>query len=79
MSENKSVHLSREEDGDKARLGQYLTALNQAKNEYDVAQSCFAEATDPEIIDGAIYLMKAARAKYSFFLKQVRRLTGTPS
>jgi len=50
----------------------YLLALNQAQMEYDVARSCFGEAVDPEIIDEAIYLMEAARKKYSYFLKKVR-------
>jgi hypothetical protein len=50
----------------------FLFALNQAQNEYEVALSCFREATDPEIIDEAIYLMQAARKKYSYFLKKVR-------
>lgn len=54
----------------------YLAALNQAQNEYEVAMSCFREATDPEIIDEAIFLMQAARKKYSYFLKKVRQTTA---
>jgi hypothetical protein len=54
----------------------FLFALNQAQNEYEVALSCFREATDPEIIDEAIYLMQAARKKYSYFLKKVRSYTA---
>lgn len=50
----------------------FLFALNQARSEYEVAQSCFSEAVEPEIIDEAIYLMQAARKKYSYFLKKVR-------
>ncbi|HHX28768.1 MAG TPA: DUF2508 family protein [Firmicutes bacterium] len=50
----------------------YLFALNQAQSEYEVAKSCFSEAVEPEIIDEAIFLMQAARKKYSYFLKKVR-------
>lgn len=49
-----------------------LSALFQAQKEYDVAFSCFSEAVEPEVIDEAIYLMEAARKKYSYFLKKVR-------
>lgn len=50
----------------------YLSALAQARQEYDVARSCFAEAREPEIIDEAIFLMEAAGRKYSYFLRKVR-------
>ncbi len=51
---------------------EYLQALHQARSEYEVAQSCFSEAVEPEIIDEAIFLMQAARKKYSYFLRKVR-------
>lgn len=54
----------------------YLSALSQAQSEYEVAMSCFCEAIDPEIIDEAIFLMQAARRKYSYFLKKVRQFTA---
>lgn len=50
----------------------YLSAMRAAQREYDVARSCFGEAVDPELIDEAIFLMEAARKKYSYFLKKVR-------
>lgn len=50
-----------------------LKALRQAEHEMDVALSYFHESTDPEIIDHAIYLMEAARKKYSYFLKKARQ------
>ncbi len=51
---------------------QYLCALQQAQREYDMASSAFAEAVEPELIDEAIFLMAAARRKYSYLLKKVR-------
>ncbi|MBE3520205.1 MAG: YaaL family protein [Firmicutes bacterium] len=50
-----------------------LKALRQAQHEMDVALSYFHESTDPEIIDHAIYLMEAARKKYSYFLRKARQ------
>lgn len=50
----------------------YLAALRSAEREYEVARSCFGEAVEPEIIDESIFLMEAARRKYSYFLRRVR-------
>jgi len=50
----------------------YLAALREAQKEYDVAVSCFEEAVDPELIDEAIYLMEAARKKYSYLLRKYK-------
>lgn len=50
----------------------YLAALRLAQQEFDVARSCFSEAVELEIIDESIFLMEAARRKYSYFLKRVR-------
>ncbi len=53
-------------------LESYLLALKQAQKEYDVAVSCFEEAVEPELIDEAIFLMEAARRKYSYFLRKYK-------
>ena len=66
------MQLSKNRIGATTERDMYLLALSQAQMEYDVARSCFGEAVDPEIIDEAIYLMEAARKKYSYFLKKVR-------
>ena len=50
----------------------YLQALKEARKEYDVAVSCFEEAVEPELIDEAIFLMEAARKKYSYFLRKYK-------
>jgi len=56
-----------------------IAALKAALQEYDVARSCFGEAVEPEIIDESIYLMEAAKRKYSYFLRQVRDSYRLPS
>jgi len=66
------MHLGKGKTGETSQRDMYLLALNQAQTEYDVARSYFGEAVEPEIIDEAIYLMEAARKKYSYFLKKVR-------
>ncbi len=53
-------------------LESYLVALKQAQKEYDVAVSCFEEAVETELIDEAIFLMEAARRKYSYFLRKYK-------
>jgi len=50
----------------------YLQALKAAQREYDIARSYFGEAVEPEIIDESIFLMEAAKRKYSYFLRRVR-------
>ena len=54
----------------------YLQALKSAQREYDIARSYFGEAIEPEIIDESIFLMEAARRKYSYFLRRVRDSYG---
>lgn len=59
-------------DAQAADREKYLAALKSAQQEYDVARSCFGEAVEPDIIDESIFLMEAARRKYSYFLRRVR-------
>lgn len=63
------LRRSPEEESEETKL---LKALYQAEKEYNVAVAYFREATEPEIIDEAIFRMEAARRKYSYFLKRVR-------
>ncbi len=57
---------------------EYIEALHQAHKEYNIALSAFTEAVEPELIDQAIFLMAAARRKYSYLLKKVKEHTPTP-
>lgn len=63
-------------DRESLERDRYLAALKSAEREYDVARSCFGEAVEPEIIDESIFLMEAARRKYSYFLRRVRDSYG---
>ncbi len=46
--------------------------LEQAKRDWITAQKIFEEASHPELIDYAIYNLKAAEKRYMYLLKQLR-------
>lgn len=48
----------------------------QARREWQLARSYFDTVTDPDLIDFAIYNLKAAERRYTYLLKQVRQGTG---
>jgi hypothetical protein len=47
---------------------------NEAGERYTLASKSFSYATDPVLIDAAIYEMKAAEAKMSYALKIIKDL-----
>lgn len=49
----------------------------EAKREWLNARNYFDNVSDPELIDHAAYLLKAAESKYMFFLKQVKKIEET--
>lgn len=50
--------------------------VEQARIEWQLARRYFETVTDPDLIDYAIYNLKAAERRYSYLLKQVRQETG---
>ncbi len=46
--------------------------LDHAKRDWIIAQKIFEEANHPELIDYAVYNLKAAEKKYMYLLKQLR-------
>ncbi len=46
--------------------------IQKALKEREVAQRCFENATDPDLIDHAIYLEQAANQKYLHLLKMAK-------
>ncbi|MFY9358552.1 MAG: DUF2508 family protein [Bacillota bacterium] len=67
--------FSRKQEGQDNEMAQLLKALRQAQKDYDVALSCFREATEADRVDEAIFLMEAARKKYSYYLRKLREYT----
>ncbi|MDD4048022.1 MAG: DUF2508 family protein [Clostridia bacterium] len=49
-----------------------VNMIEDAHSEWEQAITLFNEARDPELVDHAIYAMKAAERKYMYLLKQAR-------
>jgi len=49
-----------------------IVALEELKHELNLLYSQFSVTTDPSLIDCCIYSIKAANAKYAFYLKQCK-------
>ncbi len=56
---------------------EYMTdeyALQQAHQELQQAQNCFANSDDPEMVEYAIYKIKAAEKHYDYLWKRIRTI-----
>jgi len=53
--------------------------LDHAKRDWIMAYKIFQEADDPELIDYAIYNLKAAEKRYMYLLKQLQAEAPEPS
>lgn len=47
--------------------------MEAARRELEAAESYFDTVTDPELVDHAIYAVEAARRKYLYLYRRVRR------
>lgn len=47
--------------------------MEAARRELEAAESYFHTVTDPELVDHAIFAMEAARRKYLYLYRRVRR------
>lgn len=54
------------------KLEQLADAIKEAKEEWWAAERLFAEVTDPDLVDQAIYMMEAAERKYMYLWKLAR-------
>ncbi|MFZ5816226.1 MAG: DUF2508 family protein [Bacillota bacterium] len=50
--------------------------MEVARREVEAAESYFQTVTDPELVDHAIFSMEAARRKYLYLYRQLRRRRG---
>lgn len=50
--------------------------LAQAKKELDSAYNLFSRAEDPDLIECAVYNLKAAEKRYDFLIKQAKQQAG---
>lgn len=53
--------------------------LDHAKRDWMMAQKIFEEASHPELIDYAVYNLKAAEKRYMYLLKQLKTETHEPA
>ena len=49
-----------------------IEALEDLKRELNILYNQFNYTTDPSLMDGCIYNIKAANSKYTFYLKQCK-------
>ena len=59
-------------------LESLAAAIKEAKEEWFAAQRFFAEVTEPDLVDQAIYRIQAAERKYIYLWKEVRNRAGIP-
>lgn len=60
----------------KARLAEVealVAALKEAREEWEAAQSLFAEVSEPDLVDQAIYRLQAAERKYMYLWKELQQ------
>lgn len=50
-----------------------IQAIEKARQDWMIAKSYFNNATDPDLVDHAIYSIEAAEKKYMYLLKQARQ------
>ncbi len=48
--------------------------IEQARQDLTVAERFFNDVTDPDLVDHAIFALEAAEKKYSYLLKQARKM-----
>lgn len=48
--------------------------IEQAREEWAIAQQHIDHVSDPELIDHAIYYLEAAERKYGYLLREAKRL-----
>lgn len=51
-----------------------LNGLRKAQQEWKMKEEYFDSVTDPDLIDHAIYELKASKIKYIYFLKRAKEI-----
>lgn len=69
----KRSKLEREADANKYYL-ELIDSINQATEEYVIAQNGFAETSNQDLVDFYIYKMKSVEAKYRYLMKEYQRI-----
>ena len=49
-----------------------MSSLKSAQTEWQRAESLFDEATDPDLVDHAVYRMMASKTRYNYLIKSAK-------
>lgn len=74
-----SLLSKKQEDEMTLEKKQLLADIEQALADLRHARSCFAAASDPEIIEACVYEIKSAEARYSFLLRKAKHMASRDS
>jgi len=66
--------ISRHYEEKKPEEEQLIEDLKKAQREWKMKEEYFQWATDPDLIEHAIYELKASKIKYIYFLKKAKEL-----
>ena len=63
----------RRSNKDSSEKDAILSSLKQAEKEWKAKEEYFNHATDPDLVDFAIYDIEASRRKYTYLLKKLKK------
>jgi len=66
--------ISKHFESKKTEEEQLIEDLKKAQREWKMKEEYFQWATDPDLIEHAIYELKASKIKYIYFLKKAKEL-----
>jgi len=66
--------ISKHFESKKTEKEQLIEDLKKAQREWKMKEEYFQWATDPDLIEHAIYELKASKIKYIYFLKKAKEL-----
>lgn len=73
MDKNKIINLVSSEIDYTLEQKNIIAAIEEARIELNNARQYFDTVNEPNLIDYAIYMEQAAKAKYAFLLAEARR------
>lgn len=69
----RSRHRKLSPPSEEEREEELVIQIDKARKEWNVAQSQLDQMSDPELIDYAVYRLKAAEKRYMYLLKKAEQ------
>lgn len=69
-------YLSKSLEEEKSEEQHILEGLKNAYKEWRMNEEYFQWVTDPDLVDYAIYELKASKKKYAYFLKKAKEMVN---